>query len=288
MTATTPPRTTTELSYATHYVRRPGATRDLPYGPEDLRWVTNTATLIYGERDAVLVDTFITIEQNTDLVEWAKSFDRNLTHVYITHGHGDHFFGIKQLVEAFPGVRAVATGASVKNAKESGSAELIESLWNQLFPGEIPQPVVFPSVLDDKFIDLEGHRLEVIETGFTDGPGSTALWVPDLRLVVAGDVAYNDTHQAMAETTTDSRQQWIAAVESLKQLDPAIVIAGHKNPDRPDDPAILDETASYLRDFNRLEAQTGTPEELYDAMLEIYPRRVNPGSLWAGAKKAKA
>lgn len=261
---------TTELSYATHYVRRPGATRDLPYGPEDLNWVTNTATLIYGERDAVLVDTFVTIEQNTDLVEWAKSFDRNLTHVYITHGHGDHFFGIKQLVEAFPGVLAVAT------------------LWNQLFPGQIPQPVVFPSVLDDKFIDLEGHRLEVIETGFTDGPGSTALWAPDLRLVVAGDVAYNDTHQYMADTTTDSRQQWIAAVESLKKLDPAIVIAGHKNPDRPDDPAILDETESYLRDFNRLEAQTGTPEELYDAMLEIYPRRVNPGSLWGGAKKAKA
>jgi glyoxylase-like metal-dependent hydrolase (beta-lactamase superfamily II) len=288
MTATTPPHTTTELSYATHYVRRPGATRDLPYGPEDLNWVTNTATLICGERDAVLVDTFVTIEQNTDLVEWAKSFDRNLTHVYITHGHGDHFFGIKQLVEAFPGVRAVATGASVKQAKESGSAELIESLWNQLFPGQIPQPVVFPSVLDDKFIDLEGHRLEVIETGFTDGPGSTALWAPDLRLVVAGDVAYNDTHPSTSETTTDSRQQWIAAVESLKQLDPAIVIAGHKNPDRPDDPAILDETASYLRDFNRLEAQTATPEELYDAMLEIYPRRVNPGSLWGGAKTAKA
>lgn len=287
MTATSP-RTTTELLYASHYVRRPGVTRDLPYGPEDLLWVTNTATLIYGERDAVLVDTFITIEQNADLVEWVKSFNRTLTHVYITHGHGDHFFGIKQLVEAFPGVRAVATGASVKQAKEGGGAELIESFWNQLFPGQIPQPVVFPSVLDGAIIDLEGHRLEVIETGFTDGPGSTVLWVPDLRLVVAGDVAYNDTHQYTAETTTDSRQQWIAAVESLKQLDPAIVIAGHKNPDRPDDPAILEETASYLRDFDRLATQTGTAEELYAAMLEIYPRRVNPGALWAGAKKAKS
>jgi glyoxylase-like metal-dependent hydrolase (beta-lactamase superfamily II) len=287
MTATSP-RTTTELLYASHYVRRPGVTRDLPYGPEDLLWVTNTATLVYGERDAVLVDTFITIEQNADLVEWVKSFNRTLTHVYITHGHGDHFFGIKQLAEAFPGVRAVATGATVKQAKKGGGAELIESFWNQLFPGQIPQPVVFPSVLDGAIIDLEGHRLEVIETGFTDGPGSTVLWVPDLRLVVAGDVAYNDTHQYTAETTTDSRQQWIAAVESLKQLDPAIVIAGHKNPDRPDDPAILDETASYLRDFNRLETQTGTAEELYAAMLEIYPRRVNPGALWAGAKEAKS
>lgn len=78
MTATSP-RATTELRWATHYVRPPGVTRDLPYGPEDLRWVTNTASLIYGERDAVLVDMFSTIEQNTNLVEWVKSFNRNMS-----------------------------------------------------------------------------------------------------------------------------------------------------------------------------------------------------------------
>ncbi len=113
------------------------------------------------------------------------------------------------------------------------------------------------------------------------------LWVPGLRLLVAGDVAYNDTHQYMAETTTRTRAEWAATAERLRDLDPAAVVAGHKNPDRPDDPVILTETAAYLRDFNTLDTRTTTAEELYGAMLDRYPRRANPGSLWGGAKKAK-
>ena len=35
-----------------------------------MQWVTNTATLIYGKHDAVVVDTFATIDQNQQLVDW--------------------------------------------------------------------------------------------------------------------------------------------------------------------------------------------------------------------------
>ncbi len=65
------------------------------------------------------------------------------------------------------------------------------------------------------------------------------------------------------------------------------MVAGHKKPDAADDPRILAETAAYLRDFNAVAASTSTAEELYDRMLELYPRRANPGSLWGGAKAAK-
>ena len=52
-------------------------------------------------------------------------------------------------------------------------------------------------------------------------------------------------------------------------------------------PRIIAETRQYLHDFNRLNAATTTARELYDAMLEVYPDRVNPGSLWGAAKAAK-
>jgi len=42
--------------------KRPGLNRELPPGYESLTWVPNSSTLIYGERDAVLVDTFLTAE----------------------------------------------------------------------------------------------------------------------------------------------------------------------------------------------------------------------------------
>jgi glyoxylase-like metal-dependent hydrolase (beta-lactamase superfamily II) len=275
------------LHYATHCERRPGVTRDLPLGAADLLWVANTATLIYGDRDAVLVDTFTTIDQNRRLIEWVSGFGKTLTHVYITHGHGDHFFGVKQVLEAFPGARAVGTEGTVAKAREQGAPAYLESFWGKLFPGQIPEPPVFPTVLDGDAIELEGHRLEVIEAGFSDTDATTALWVPDLRLVVAGDVAYNDIHQFMAETTRETRREWRAALERLKSLDPAYVVAGHKNPEREDDPAILDESIAYLRDFDDLDSRTSTALELYDAMLARYPRRANPGALWGSAKQAK-
>ncbi len=275
------------MQYAVHHMRRPGLTRDLPFGPEDLFWVVNTATLIYGERDAVLVDTYATVQQNQALVDWVRSLERRLTHVFITHPHGDHQFGVGQILEAFPGVRAVATKETAAGSVAQASPESVESFWERLFPGQIPRPLPTPEPLDGTTIDLEGRELRAIETGFTDTAGSAVLWVPDLRLLVAGDVAYNDTHQYMAETTTATRAEWAATADGLRRLNPAAVIAGHKNPDRADDPAILAETAAYLRDFNALDATTGTAEELYGAMLERYPRRANPGSLWGGAKRAK-
>ena len=275
------------LQYDTLCVRRPGLTRDLPPGAEDLQWVANSATLIFGARDAVLVDTFLTVDQNQQLVDWVNAHHRNLAYIYVTHGHGDHGFGVKQLTETFPEAKAIATAAVVAKAKFEGSPPFIDTFWTARFPGQISQPQVFPEVLDGDTFQLEGHPLQEIDTGFTDTECSAALWVPDLRLVAAGDAAYNGIHQYMAETTAESRQEWMRATDILAALDPAFVVAGHKNPDLPDAPKILAETKKYLADFNRLDGETETASELYEAMLALYPKRANPGALWAGAKRAK-
>lgn len=276
------------LQFDMLYARRPGVTRDLPAGKEDLSWVSNTATLVYGDHDAVLIDTFISVEQNQTLIEWVASHRRNVKYIYITHGHGDHFFGIKQLQEAVPNAKAIATPAVVEQSKQQGGKAYLESFWNKLFPGQVPQPQVFPEVIDGDSFEIEGHTFQVVECGFTDTPDSTALWIPDLRLVVAGDVAYNDIHMYMTETTTASRKEWIRALDQLKALNPKYVIAGHKKPGRDDDPRILDESKQYLADFNRLDSETDTVTDLYNTMLNLYPDRANPGSLWGGAKAAKA
>jgi glyoxylase-like metal-dependent hydrolase (beta-lactamase superfamily II) len=45
--------------------------------------------LISGERDAVLVDTPITVEQARAVANWVVASGKNLTTIYATHGHGD-------------------------------------------------------------------------------------------------------------------------------------------------------------------------------------------------------
>jgi glyoxylase-like metal-dependent hydrolase (beta-lactamase superfamily II) len=63
-------------------------------------------TLISGERDAVLVDPPMTTEQTARVIKWIEASGRTLKHVFITHGHGDHWFGTGPLLARFPTSRS--------------------------------------------------------------------------------------------------------------------------------------------------------------------------------------
>jgi hypothetical protein len=68
-----------------------------------------TSTLIFGASDAVLVDALLIREDVDALGDMIASTGRTLTTIFITHGHGDHFFGSDRLIARFPGARAVTT-----------------------------------------------------------------------------------------------------------------------------------------------------------------------------------
>src|SRR6202521_1221167 len=276
-----------DLQWAVLTIKRPGLTRDLPAGKEELMWVANSSTLIYGERDAVLVDTFLTTEQSKTLLDWVVARGKNLTAIYITHGHGDHFFGLASLLERFPRAKALATPEIVKAMQDQLSPASVDNFWRRLFPGEIPNRLLVAEPLEGNALELEGHKLVAINAGRTDTAHSTCLHVPSIGLIVGGDVVYNGIHPYLGETNTQSRTEWISTLDKLETLNPKAVIAGHKVPENDDNPRIIAETRQYLRDFNRLNTATKTARELYDAMLEIYPDRVNPGSLRGAANTAK-
>src|SRR6476620_12734356 len=72
----------------------PIVTRDKPPGVRETFFQATASTLIYGVRDAVLVDAFMTVKQANALADWVATHRKNLTTIYITHGHGDHWFGV--------------------------------------------------------------------------------------------------------------------------------------------------------------------------------------------------
>jgi glyoxylase-like metal-dependent hydrolase (beta-lactamase superfamily II) len=260
---------------------------DLPPGTKQLMWSPISSTLIYGKRDAVLVDAFITAEQAGALVDWVIASGKNLTTIYATHGHGDHFFGIGALLDRFPNARAVATPDVVKVMRQQASPQSLASFWNPFFPGQISNHLVIAEGLTENVIDLEGHDLAVVPLGHTDTDYTTCLHVPSVGLVVAGDAAYNDVHQWLAESNPQSRCEWIAALDTIESLNPRAVIAGHKRPGNDDSPKIIEETRQYIRDFDRVAGTTTTARQLYDKMLELYPERVNPGALWLSTRAVK-
>jgi glyoxylase-like metal-dependent hydrolase (beta-lactamase superfamily II) len=262
-------------------------TSDLPPGTQQWMWSPISATLISGQRDAVLVDALMTVEQAHALGEWVEAHGKNLTTIYLTHGHGDHFFGIGALLERFPKARAVATPAVVKFMRQQASPASIANFWGARFPGQIPDRPVIAEELKGKVIDLEGRDLVVVEVGHSDTDDTTCLHVPSIGLVVAGDVAYNDVHLHLGESNAQKRREWIAALDTIESLHPRAVIAGHKRPGNDDSPRIIEETRQYIRAFDRLAETTTTARELYDQMLSLYPDRVNPSILWASARAVK-
>lgn len=245
----------------------------------------SSASLLTGERDAVLIDALITFAEAKRLVEWIRAKGKRLTTVYITHGHGDHFFGLNTVLEAFPEAKAVALPEVVPFAQGQVGADFMR-LWNAFFPNQIPEYPRVPEPLRGSVIDLEGHELRPIMVGQSDTAPSSVVHVPDLDAVVGGDVAYNGIHCWLAQTDHEKREGWIASLDKIAALNPKIVVAGHKAPDaRDDDPeAILTATKTYIRDFDKAVTESRTPQELIDKMMQLHGERGNPYTLWTAAE----
>ncbi|HVQ98593.1 MAG TPA: MBL fold metallo-hydrolase [Mycobacterium sp.] len=244
-------------------------------------WSPQSTTLIFGDHDAVLVDPPFTTEQAREVSDWVQASGKHLTHIFITHGHGDHWFTAGVLADQF-GAQVVATLGTI-NLMHRDLAQR-DTVWDRLFPGQIPETKVTATPPDDNRIDLEGHSLWVVEAGHSDTDDTTVLHVPDLDLVVAGDVIYNGVHQYLAESAGGGIQKWLAAVDIVESLKPRWVVAGHKDKELDDSgPRAIRETRDYLDSAEESLAQHNTAIAFFEAMIERYPRRLNPTALWMGA-----
>ncbi|KNB17134.1 hypothetical protein FOXG_15260 [Fusarium oxysporum f. sp. lycopersici 4287] len=280
------------LQYSVFFSKRDSATRSGPASHDHLKWVPTSSTLIYGDKDAVLVDAQLTSQASNELLDWVVESGKNITHIYVWHDHGDTIavqYGGSQLVNTMETYRKI-------NQWTSHSRDMIESFkryYNKpfldsqrqeaynLFLGNYIFTQGQPMLWD---FELEGERLVVVRTGHTDTDDTTTLWVPSIRLAVTGDAVYANTHPYLGESgTAAKRREWIEALDTIAALEPDHVVGGHSDPSRPFGIEAIEDTKTYLEVFERLSGETKTAEELYARMMEIYPDRLNPGSLWAGA-----
>ena len=149
-------------------------------------WSPTSATLIFGEWDPILVDPLLTVSEATALAEWVAATGKNLTTIYVTHGHGDHFFGMSVLLDRFPNARPLALPAVVERMRRQCAPALVSALWNARFPGQLSDRLVVADA-QGHVMSLEGHELVVLDLGHTDTDETTCLHIPDLGLVVASE-----------------------------------------------------------------------------------------------------
>ena len=279
MSATSP----AQLSYDVFVSDGPAQAGDerMPDGAP-LAWSPLSSTLIFRARDALLVDPPFTCTQIQGVGDWGERSGRRLACIYATHGHGDHWFGTGELARRFPGVTVYATEGTIE-VMHHQAGQGREQLFDRIFPGQIPETPVLAEPVPAQGFRLEGNPVVAVETGHSDTDHTTVLHVPSIGLVAAGDVAYNGVHQSIRAGGHGGLQEWLRALDRVAGLHPRAVVAGHKNKNRPDDPAILDETRRYLTDVIRLLDDKPTAREFFDQMIALYPDRLNPSPVWYGA-----
>jgi glyoxylase-like metal-dependent hydrolase (beta-lactamase superfamily II) len=247
-------------------------------------WSPITSTLILGRHDAVLIDPPLTKTQAAEVGDWIVATGRELRQIYITHGHGDHWFGAIPLLHRFPGVIVAATKGTAELMKAQNDPQFRADFWDRVFPGQVPAGELEVTVVDEHGLELDGVALVPVEVGHTDTDATTMLHVPEMGLLVAGDVVYNGVHLYLTESGgVTGIDEWLAALDIAEALNPAIVIAGHKDSRAFDNPAQIQATRRYLTDARRLLESSESADEFYGAMLRLYPNRINPGALWGAA-----
>jgi glyoxylase-like metal-dependent hydrolase (beta-lactamase superfamily II) len=256
-----------------------------------LRVVTGTpdgflvnSTLLTGDKDAVLIDAMFTIADGKRVADAVKESGKNLTLVYVTHSHPDHYFGFVSIKEAFPNAKLVALPATVAEIQKTWEGKVKQ--WKPLYKEAITAKPFLPEPLNGTTLELEGEKLEV--TGGVQGDESENSYVviPSLHAVVTGDIVYDQVFPWTAETSAEQRKTWASALDKLSALNESVVVPGHQKPERQQNPDNLAFTKNYLLAFDEALRNSKKPAELQAKMKEKYPDVALDAILKLGAEAA--
>jgi len=235
---------------------------------DDQFWANSV--IIEGAREVMLVDAQLTKTNAERVLEEIKETKKPLSIVYITHEHADHFLGLEVFKEAYPGVRIIATSAVVDRI-DMVYQEKIDK-WKKILGSGATSHAVAIEKVDGNFIEFESAKIEVLKNIQGDTDENTMLWIPGQRILIAGDVLFNDMHIYTAETDSKARGKWLNSINKIRELKPSVVIPGHSKVGAPlDASTAVDFTENYLLAFEEELKKAKDPDSLINAMKERFP-----------------
>src|SRR5512139_1542062 len=192
------------------------------------------SVIVMGKSEAVLIDAQWTLSGAHRLIAEILDTGKRLTTIYLTHAHPDHYFGAGTIAEAFPEARVVAipSEADIINKQFFGKIEI----WEQTIGAHnICRKTVHVESLAEDYLELEGHKLEIISKVMGDMRYNTMVWIPVIKTLYASDVLFNQAHPFTCEITAEERQQWIRDIERIRTMGAEVIIPGHQKPGMPFD-----------------------------------------------------
>jgi len=248
---------------------------------DDQFW-TNSV-IIEGTHEVMLVDAQLTKTNAERVLQEIKETNKPLSLIYITHEHADHFLGLEVFKEAYPRVRIIANSPVVDRINKVYREKIDK--WKTILGSGGTSQVVAIEKFDGDFIKFESSKIEVLKNLQGDTDENTMLWIPGQRILITGDVLFNNMHVYTAETDTKAREKWLNSLNKIRELKPSIVIPGHsKVGAHLDATTAVDFTENYLLVFEEELKKAKDADSLINTMKERFPSADLPLAIERGAK----
>ena len=204
----------------------------------DGSWGLSNAGLISGDDASILVDTLFDLSLTRRMLDSMAHLTAGapIGTVVNTHANGDHCYGNQLL--AGPDTSFVASTAASEEIDEvtpgtmtallaSTSGQLGEYLQHAF--GAFDFSAIDVPPITDTFdgrlaLSAGGRTVELIEVGPAHTGGDILAWLPDERVLFAGDILFIGGTPIMWAGPVGN---WIAACDLIERLDPAVVVPGH-------------------------------------------------------------
>jgi glyoxylase-like metal-dependent hydrolase (beta-lactamase superfamily II) len=235
---------------------------------DDQFW-TNSV-IIEGTHEVMLVDAQLTKTSAEKVLQEIRETKKPLSIIYITHEHADHFLGLEVFKEAYPGVRIIANSGVTDRINKVYQEKLDK--WKKILGSGATSSVVAIEKFDGNFIEFENSKIELLKDVQGDTDENTMLWIPGQRILIAGDVLFNNMHVYTAETDSKARGKWLASINRVRELKPSAVIPGHSKVGAPlNASSAVDFTENYLLVFDEELTKAKDSDSLINAMKERFP-----------------
>lgn len=238
-----------------------------------------TSTIIYGSKDAILIDAQFQKQYAEELVKEIKATGKNLTTVFISHSDPDFYFGLDVIKKAFPKTKIISTAQTAYLISASKDDKL--AVWKPQLKEDAPSEIIIPEAVNT-IPDLEGNTIEIKQD--SEDPAHSFLWIPSIKTIVGGISVSTDSHLWMADTQNQKAiDQWIGQINSMKALKPEQVVPSHFSQQSLSLDS-LDFVNSYLENYKKAVTENKLSDDAIKFMVSKYPNLPGKDELGMGVK----
>lgn len=254
------------------------------YNADDKSFNVNS-TLVYGETEAMVIDAGFTRADALRIAANVLDSGKQLKTIYVSQADPDYYFGVEVLKEIFPNAEVVTTPAVLEKLSSKVAGKV--SFWGPKMGANAPRTPVLPKALVGNALKIDGETIEIRGTSGLLAHRPYA-WVPSIKAIVGNIGVFGDLHVWTADTqTVAERSAWVAQLDEMSALKPAVVVPGHMKAGARMDASAITYTRDYLVTFEKTAATAKNSAELIASMTKAFPNAPAGLALDIGAKVNK-